>query len=127
MNTKPTILVADDDGLLARSLNDALSRTGYEVSVVHDGKAALEKALAVKPELILLDYQMPEMNGLEVLKALRDSEEGKDIEVVFSTNTYDTSVINEALGLGVHDYVLKADISLDQIVELVKKYVPLEH
>ena len=123
MHNDSLILVADDDGLLARSLSDALTSEGYKVLVTHDGKSALETALAKHPKLILLDYQMPEMTGLEVLKQLRDTDEGKDIEVVFTTNTYDTSVINEALELGVHDYVLKADISLDQIVELVKKYL----
>lgn len=125
MTEKPLVLVADDDGLLARALYDALIGEGYRADVAHDGKQALEKITSDKPSLILLDYQMPELNGLEVLRELRSDESTAKTEVIFTTNTYDTAVINESLSLGVHDYVLKADISLDQILELVKKYLPL--
>jgi CheY-like chemotaxis protein len=121
-----TILVIDDDPLLGRALTDRLTEEGYAVKTAVNGQDGLAQALDIQPQLILLDYQMPDMDGLQVLKALRADERGKRVEVVFATNTYDTAVINEALGLGVHDYVLKADTSLDLIAELARKYVPLE-
>lgn len=120
-----TILVIDDDPLLGRALTDRLTQEGYAVKTAVNGRDGLALALDIQPQLILLDYQMPDMNGLDVLKALRADERGKRTEVVFATNTYDTVVINEALGLGVHDYILKADTSLDQIAELARKYVPI--
>lgn len=125
MSSQPLILVVDDDALLARTLSDMLSQKGYEVVVAHNGKEGLSQSLALLPHLVLLDLQMPDIDGLEVLKRLREDESGKKLEVVFSTNSYDPNVINAALSLGVHDYILKADTSLEQITELVARYVPL--
>ena len=54
---------------------------------------------------------------------MRNDDWGKTVEVVIATNIYDVDVVNAVLQQNVHDYVLKADVSLDQIVELAKKYV----
>lgn len=123
MSTIPTILVIDDDKLLAGSIADRLKEEGYGVEVAGDGTTGLKFALEHAPRLIILDYQLPDINGLQVLEQLRADERGKKIEVIFATNTYDMSVVNAALSKDVHDYVLKADTSLDQIAELVRKYV----
>jgi CheY-like chemotaxis protein len=124
MSTQNTILVIDDDALLLRSLADTLTKAGYAVLTASTGNEGLNLALSKKPNLIVLDYQMADMDGLELLKQLRTDEWGSKVEVIFATNTYDMAVINTALGYGVHDYVLKADISLDQITDLVKAYIP---
>ena len=124
---KPTILVIDDDPMLGRALSDRLTSEGYDVKTALSGNDGLSQALELQPSLTFLDYMMPDLNGLEVLKALRADERGAKLEIAFATNTYDTVVINEALSLGVHDYILKADISLDLIAELARKYVPLEN
>ena len=123
---KPTILVIDDDPMLGRALSDRLTDEGYDVKTALNGHDGLSQALELQPSLTFLDYMMPDIDGLEVLKALRADERGAKLEVAFATNTYDTIVINEALSLGVHDYILKADISIDLIAELARKYVPLE-
>lgn len=123
MANNPQLLVVDDDGLLAKSLTDMLIGRGYRVETARTGSDGLAMALQKRPALMILDYQLPGQDGLEVLRQLRDSEHGKDIEVIFATNTYDTAVINQALGMGVHDYILKSDTSLEQIAELVGKYV----
>lgn len=119
----PTVLVIDDDKLLLQSLATRLKHEGYNVETAENGNDGLTYALEHKPGIIILDYQLPDIDGLEVLKSLRADEWGKRVEVIFATNTYDMAVINAALSLDVHDYVLKADTSLDQITELVRKYV----
>lgn len=119
----PDILVVDDDNLLRRSLVDSLKAVGFNVIEASGGKPGLDAALEQHPKLILLDYQMPDMNGAEVLTELRKDEWGKSVEVIIATNIYDVSVVNTVLQQNVHDYVLKADVSLDQIVELAQKYV----
>lgn len=124
MAEKSKILVIDDDGLLLKSLSDMLDKKGYDVDTAGDGETGLKLALDKKPALIILDYQMPGMDGLTMLQQLRQSDGAQSIEVIFATNTYDTSVINTALSLGVHDYILKSDSSLEQIAELVNQYVP---
>ena len=123
---KPIILVIDDDPTLGRALSERLIEEGYDVRTAQNGHEGLTLALELQPSLTFLDYKMPDIDGLQVLKALRADERGQKLEVAFATNTYDTIVINEALSLGVHDYILKADISLDLIAELARKYVPLD-
>lgn len=119
----PDILVVDDDDTLRGSLTDALKEAGFTVSEASEGKEGLAVALAEHPKLLLLDYQMPDMNGADVLTELRKDEWGKTVEVVIATNIYDVNIVNAVLQQNVHDYVLKADVSLEQIVELAKKYV----
>lgn len=120
------VLVVDDEVLIARSLSDMLTRMGYTVEVAYDGESALKIANEKQPQLMILDYQMPDKNGVEVLQELRQNPQTEKIEVIFATNTYDTTVINTVLSLNVHDYILKADISLEQIAERVKKYLPVQ-
>lgn len=119
----PDILVVDDDDLLRKSLTDSLTEAGFKVIDAAGGRAGLAAALEHHPKLILLDYQMPDMNGTEVLTELRNDDWGKAVEVIIATNIYEVAVVNAVLQQNVHDYVLKADVSLDQIVELAKKYV----
>lgn len=119
----PDILVVDDDDLLRKSLTESLTQAGFNVIDAAGGQAGLSTALEHHPKLILLDYQMPDMNGADVLTELRKDDWGKTVEVVIATNIYDVAVVNSVLQQNVHDYVLKADVSLDQIVELAKKYV----
>lgn len=119
----PDILVVDDDDLLRKSLTESLTEAGFKVIDAAGGQAGLTAALEHHPKLILLDYQMPDMNGTEVLTELRNDDWGKTVEVIIATNIYDVAVVNSVLQQNVHDYVLKADVSLDQIVELAKKYV----
>lgn len=119
------ILVIDDDNALRSAIAKHLSGAGYTVMEASNGREGLDLALKHHPALIFLDYQMPDMDGLAVLKELRQDEWGKKAEVIFDTNGYDTAIVYEALASGVHDYVLKADTSLDQILELARKYVSL--
>lgn len=124
-NDAPLILVIDDDALLSRSIAEKLTTTGYKVETALDGSAGLKKALELHPRLIFLDYQMPELNGMQVLAKIREDAWGAKVEVIFATNTYDMAVINEAMGMGIHNYILKAETSLEQIADLARKYVPL--
>jgi CheY-like chemotaxis protein len=119
----PHILVIDDDDLLRRSLVESMKSAGYRVLDAKNGSDGLALALESHPEMIFLDYQMPGTNGVEVLTELRKDDWGKKVEVVFATNVYDMAVVNEVLAMGVHDYILKADSSLEQIVDVAKKYV----
>lgn len=115
------VLLVDDDKLLLDSESDILKEAGYETLLAHNGKEGLEIALREHPDAIVLDYQMPEMDGLEALKAIRNDDWGKDAKVVFATNIYDVTVINAALALGVTNYVLKADTSLEEILSIIQK------
>ena len=103
---KKRILVVDDSAILLRSVK-AMLADQYEVAVATDGKKALERAKYRRPDLILLDYEMPVMNGKETLKELRKDEELKDIPVVFLTSVADRESITPVLQLKPEGYLLK--------------------
>lgn len=103
---KKRILVVDDSGILLRSVKTMLADQ-YEVAVATDGKKAIERAKRRKPDLILLDYEMPVMDGKETLEELRKDEELKDIPVVFLTSVADRDSIAPVLKLKPEGYLLK--------------------
>ncbi len=79
------ILIVDDEEPLADSLGLLLERKGYSVATSYDGRAALERLEAYKPDLIVMDYEMPRLNGIELCGLLRKSEETVDIPVLLAT------------------------------------------
>ncbi len=117
------ILIVDDDNLLSSSEAGALQEAGFETITAPNGKTGLELALSEHPDVILCDYQMPEMDGIEMLTALREDEWGKTARVVFATNVYDIDVINKVLALGIPNYILKSDTSLEEIVNIISSQV----
>ena len=105
MVTRPRILVVDDEVRLAEALRQGLERHGYDVSVAHEGNAALTKARAGGFDLILLDVMIPELSGYRVLESMR--REGIDTPVMMLTakdGEYDEA---DAFDLGADDYVTK--------------------
>ncbi len=79
------ILVVDDEEELAETVENLLRARGYGVSVAQDGRTALRLAEECLPDLILLDYELPEMDGLEVIAALRDKEATRHVPVLLAT------------------------------------------
>lgn len=80
-----SVMLVDDDELLSEFAMAVLERDGIDVVYCDSGKAALGKLGAARPQLILLDYLMPGLNGPETLSMLRNTSEGKDVPVVFLT------------------------------------------
>jgi len=119
MNTNKKVLIIEDETPLLNILSDKLSSAGYAVVKAQDGKSGLASAISEKPNLILLDITMPIMDGLTMLKYLRQEETIKDTEVVLLTNSSSSNLLVEALTLGAHDYLVKSDWSLDDVVKLV--------
>jgi PAS domain S-box-containing protein len=108
IGTKKTILVVDDDKSLVKSIKYQLEHRGYSTYVASDGKQALEKVGEHRPDLILLDIVMPNMNGYEVLKALKSRPETADIRIVLMTGIEIDGGRNQALSIGATDYVTKS-------------------
>jgi NarL family two-component system response regulator LiaR len=86
-----------------------------------NGKEGLDMSLELHPRLILLDLIMPEMNGMDMLKQLRQDEWGKTASVVLLTNLGDRESIENAKKFGVEEYLVKSDWSLDEIALKVKE------
>ncbi|GAB4345064.1 MAG: hybrid sensor histidine kinase/response regulator [Phototrophicales bacterium] len=103
-----TILIVDDVLENVEVLIRILSREGYAISIAHDGKTALEKVAADKPDLILLDVMMPGgIDGFEVCQILKSDEKTQDIPVIFVTALANTVYIVKGFEVGAVDFITK--------------------
>lgn len=115
------ILVIDDDPMMLRLLKNEL-KDEYNVATAVNGKIALNFLTRKKTDLILLDYEMPEENGVEVLKKLRANETTKDIPVVFLTGINSREKIEKVLSMKPQGYLLKP-IECDKLMEIIHKLI----
>lgn len=110
------ILTIDDDVIVLETLNAQLSSLGYKTMQACTGSMGLELAETRNPDLILLDLNMPGMNGFEVLKELRKREVTREIPVILLTSISDKFHVIQAKRFGVVDYVLKP-YSMDSLMK----------
>lgn len=106
--SKSTVFIVDDSPVSSKIISRMLKKNSDYYSVkIWDGPECIKKAKEVKPDLILLDIQMPGMNGIEVCKVLRKDEQTYDIPVIFVTASTDNETLKEAFESGGTDYVRK--------------------
>ena len=115
------ILFIEDESALQKTLSDYLKKEGYEVISALDGESGLRLAQTQKPDLILLDLILPKMDGFEVLRKLMENPETKEIPVIILTNLERMEDIGRALELGAKTYLVKANYTLKEVAEKVKK------
>lgn len=120
MADKKCVLVVDDEKELRELLVQKLTKAGFDVAAAGDGEEGLEVAREKKPDLILLDIVMPKMDGITMLKKLREEEWGKNVEVMLLTVLEDEQHLSQALEAGAREYFVKTDWKLDDVVERVK-------
>ena len=101
----PRVLVVDDEPDAVELLQEFLTSKGYEVFTAGDGEEALRKVKTERPHLILLDVRMPKMNGLEVLRQVRQID--KEVGVIMVTAVNEDETGRQALELGAFDYIVK--------------------
>ena len=99
------VLVVDDEPDAVELLQEFLTSKGYEVVTAFNGDEALRKVKAERPHLVLLDVRMPGMNGLDVLRKVREFDQEVGVIMVTAVNEEDTG--REALKLGAFDYIVK--------------------
>jgi len=119
----PHILVAEDDKMYAKVYQNKLTKEGYTVTVVSNGTEAIKMAKEIHPDLILLDLIMPEMDGFEVLKKIKEDPVTKDVKVVVMSNLGQDSDIIRAKALGSVDYFVKANVSIMDVMTKIRTYV----
>lgn len=107
MEEAKRILVVDDEEMIRRLSSTLLTRLGYEVTEAVDGVDGLEKVIANPPDLVLLDIQMPRMDGLEVARRLKESSDTKHIPIVIVSSFSDLEPRVKALEIGVDDFLSK--------------------
>lgn len=115
------IAIIEDDSAISQMYRIKFESEDFEVETAENGKLGLELAEKMKPDIILLDLMMPEMNGDEMLKLLRKTDWGKGIKVIILTNMGETEAPDTIKDLGVSAFIVKANMTPRQVAELVKE------
>jgi DNA-binding response OmpR family regulator len=114
-----TILIIDDDESYQKIFSNALREKGFSVLAAKNGKEGLLTALDKKPDLILLDIGLPDMDGLDLLSEIRKDEWGKKAKVFVLTNATDMEKLSQAIEKGSFVYLVKSDMSTNELVAKV--------
>ncbi len=112
------ILLVDDDAQIRLSLSEALDDFGFNVELAESAEDALSKIASSKPQVVLSDIRMPGMDGLELLKLLR--ERVPDVDVVLMTAFDDMPTVVSAMREGAFDFLVKP-VNLDELEEVLKR------
>jgi len=102
-----TCLIADDSVVVRKLARMMIEDLGLACTEVNDGQEALDFCLQRLPDVILLDWNMPVMNGMEFMAALRGMPGGGDVKIVFCTTENEMAAIKTALAAGADEYIMK--------------------
>jgi len=119
MTPQPRVLMVEDHPDIADLYQLKLQLDGYRVAVASDGVAGLRLARSLLPDLILLDIHMPQLDGLQVLTALREDEATDDVPVVICSEDDSPQLIKEAHRLGAAAYLVKANLLPSRLSQTV--------
>ena len=107
VNQDFTILIVDDSSINLRVLTDILDPIGYNLEYAYDGKTAIDKAIEINPDLILMDVMMPALDGYESCKLIKQNENLEDVPVIFLSALIDHTDKLKAFQVGGVDYIEK--------------------
>lgn len=117
------ILIIDDDAMLVDVWSIVLKKDGFEVVSAQTGKEGIEAARRDKPDFIMLDQIMPDIQGNEVLRLLKEDPETLNIPVAMASNYSENDIIQDAIQKGAVDYILKYQIDPQDLVSKVKSLI----
>ena len=118
----PQILIVEDEHDMLEDLVAIFELEGFDVVAVENGRAALEAALREKPDVILSDIRMPEMNGIELLREIRSRPDMADIPFIFHSAYHTDEYVTLANGAGADDFLAKPT-AIDKMIETVRSYL----
>ncbi len=121
---KGTILVVNDDLASLGALFEHLDQAGFKALVAQDGASALKRVKRSQPDVIVVDVKLPDMDGFEVLRCLKEKDHAADIPVIFLAVTDDVLNVLKGLDLAAVDYVTKP-FEPEEVVARVEKHLTL--
>lgn len=114
------IAIVEDDPVISQMYRMKFEADGFDVQLADNGTKGVALVEHFAPDIILLDLQMPEMTGDEALAAIRKQPNGKDIPVIILTNLGEEEAPKNIRALGIHSYIVKAELTPRQVVQRVK-------
>ena len=121
--SKYKVLIVEDDVVLLKMYEKRLLADGYQILTAADGQEALDIFNKEKLDLILTDIMMPKVSGIELIEKVRTAKKGKTIPIIALSNLSFEEEKQQALSLGVNEYLVKGTLTLEQVSETVKKYL----
>ncbi len=119
------IAIIEDDQVISQMYRMKFEADGFEVQLADNGKQGVALVKSFLPDIILLDLQMPNMNGEEALTQIRAADWGKQIPVIILTNLGEEEAPKSLRSLGILNYIVKADLTPRQVVARVKEALGL--
>lgn len=115
------LLIVEDDQIVGTIYRHKFQAEGFQVEVAMDGEAGLKAVASFDPSIVILDLMLPKLNGVEVLKRLREKPETRALPVIVLTNAFMSTLVQDAWKAGANHCMIKANCSPKQLVELVNK------
>ncbi len=117
------ILIVEDDDFLRSLAVTKLQAEGFVMDIAPTGDDGLAKIMALPPDLVILDLMLPNVSGFEVLQKIRENEATKKLKVIVFSNLGEEDDIKKCLDLGVSEYLVKANFTLDELAEKIKAII----
>ncbi len=120
--TGKKVLIVEDDFYIRDLYSMTAKEEGFIVTEASNGEEALFELRSDAPDIILLDIMLPDMNGMTILKTVKETEELKHIPVIIVTNLDESAKEQEAMSLGAAEYLTKIRVTPIQVIDTAKKY-----
>ncbi|MFZ1360785.1 MAG: response regulator [Candidatus Saccharimonadales bacterium] len=120
------IAIIEDDSVISQMYRMKFEADGFDVQVANNGKIGIELVETFQPDIILMDLQMPEMNGEQALQYIRSEDWGKHIPVIILTNLGIEESPKNLKDLNIHSYIVKAELTPSQVAARVKAALHLD-
>jgi DNA-binding response OmpR family regulator len=117
------ILIVEDDDFLRSLAVSKLEKEGFVVETASTGDEGLTKVLQLPPDLLILDLMLPNLSGFDILKKIRETDPVKQLKVIVFSNLGEESDIKQCLDLGVSEYLIKSNFTLDELAEKIKAII----
>jgi DNA-binding response OmpR family regulator len=121
MNKTFKVAIIEDEPAIAHMYRLKFEAEGYKVELAEDGEVGLRLCEDMSPDIVLLDIMMPVMDGVEMLTKMRATDWGKDIKVLILTNRGKEEAPEELRSLGIHSYIVKAEMTPRQVFAKVQE------
>lgn len=119
--TKKSVLIIEDEKDILDVYKEYLAENGFEVDTATNGEEGLNKILAGKSAVVLLDIMMPKLDGIGVLQIVRE-QGGKLPSIIMLTNLSHDQTLKDAIALGAKDAIIKSEVTPDQVMEKINRY-----
>lgn len=117
------VLIIEDDSFLLELEATKIKKNNYEILTAQTGEDGMKKILEPGVSIILLDLLLPNFDGFEILKKIKETEATKKIPVIVFSNCAEQKDVDKAIGLGATRFMVKSNFSLEELIEEINKYL----